>query len=86
MFLIPSISMENTLQVDDRVVVEGLSGIERGEVVVFSDLAAGSPAPLHERAVRLAKRSSLSACCPTAEHLIKRVIGLPEDHVICRPG
>ncbi len=37
MFLIPSISMENTLQVDDRVVVEKLSAIKRGQVVVFKD-------------------------------------------------
>ena len=37
MFLIPSISMENTLQVDDRVVVDKLGAIKRGEVVVFKD-------------------------------------------------
>ena len=37
MFLIPSVSMENTLRVEDRVVVEKLSPIERGEVIVFSD-------------------------------------------------
>ena len=36
MFLIPSISMENTLQIDDRVVVEKLSSIKRGQVVVFA--------------------------------------------------
>jgi signal peptidase I len=37
MFLIPSFSMKNTLQVDDRVVVEKLGGIKRGQVVVFKD-------------------------------------------------
>ena len=37
MFLIPSISMENTLQVDDRVVVEKLGAVKRGQVIVFKD-------------------------------------------------
>ena len=37
MFLIPSVSMENTLQVDDRVVVEKLSTVRRGQVIVFKD-------------------------------------------------
>src|SRR5215208_1979279 len=37
MFLIPSVSMENTLQVDDRVVVAKLSTVRRGQVIVFKD-------------------------------------------------
>src|SRR3954454_11070589 len=37
MFIIPSISMQNTLQIDDRVVVEKLSSIKRGQVVVFAN-------------------------------------------------
>jgi signal peptidase I len=37
MFLIPSASMENTLLIDDRVVVEKISSVKRGQVVVFSD-------------------------------------------------
>src|SRR6476646_7374348 len=37
MFLIPSVSMENTLKINDRVVVEKLSTTKRGEVVVFKD-------------------------------------------------
>src|SRR4029453_16880986 len=37
MFLIPSVSMENTLQVDDRVVVEKLGAIKRGQIIVFKD-------------------------------------------------
>jgi len=36
-FLIPSSSMEQTLRVDDRVVVEKITRIQRGEVVVFAD-------------------------------------------------
>jgi signal peptidase I len=37
MFIIPSQSMENTLLVGDRVVVEKLTDFQRGDVVVFSD-------------------------------------------------
>src|SRR5215218_3385737 len=37
MFLIPSVSMANTLQIDDRVVVEKIGGIKRGQVIVFSN-------------------------------------------------
>src|SRR4030095_12159460 len=37
MFIIPSQSMENTLLVGDRVVVQKLTDFQRGDVVVFSD-------------------------------------------------
>lgn len=37
MFIIPSQSMENTLLVGDRVVVEKITDFQRGDVVVFSD-------------------------------------------------
>lgn len=85
MFLIPSISMEHTLQVDDRVVVEKLSSLKRGEVVVFRDPAhwlSGSPA---------AERGPIGRALqfvgvlpdPSTEHLIKRVIGMAGDQVIC---
>ena len=37
MFIIPSQSMENTLLVGDRVVVQKLTDFKRGDVVVFSD-------------------------------------------------
>ena len=40
MFIIPSQSMENTLQIGDRVVVEKLSSVKRGQVVVFTDAHA----------------------------------------------
>ncbi len=37
MFIIPSQSMENTLLVGDRVVVEKITDFKRGDVVVFAD-------------------------------------------------
>jgi signal peptidase I len=85
LFLIPSISMDNTLQVDDRVVVEKLSGVKRGQVVVFSDPGnwlIGSTA--RERGP-IGKAFQFVGVLPdtSTEHLIKRVIGLPGDHVVC---
>ena len=37
MFIIPSQSMENTLLIGDRVVVQKITNFERGDVVVFTD-------------------------------------------------
>ena len=37
MFIIPSSSMENTLLIGDRVVVEKITDFKRGDVVVFAD-------------------------------------------------
>ena len=66
MFLIPSISMENTLQVDDRVVVEKLSSLKRGQVVVFKDPGALADRLSGRRSgVRSVGRSSSSVCCRT---------------------
>jgi signal peptidase I len=85
MFLIPSVSMENTLQVDDRVLVEKLSSIKRGQVVVFSDpgdwLTGSNP---RERGP-IGKAFQFVGVLPntSTEHLIKRVIGLPGDRIRC---
>jgi signal peptidase I len=68
-YLIPSASMENTLMVGDRVLVNKMiyhfRGIHRGDVIVFS--GAGSWGDLDGQ---------------PADY-IKRVIGLPGDHVAC---
>jgi signal peptidase I len=85
LFLIPSVSMENTLQVDDRVLVEKLSSIKRGQIAVFSDpggwLTGGNP---RERGP-IGKAFQFVGVLPdtSTEHLIKRVIGLPGDHILC---
>ena len=66
MFLIPSESMEDTLHVNDRVLVEKLSSLKRGQIVVFRDpggwLTGMDP---RRAAVRSARPSSSSASCPT---------------------
>jgi signal peptidase I len=85
MFIIPSQSMENTLLVGDRVVVQKLTDFQRGDVVVFSDPGgwlydepAQDPGSWDKvlEFIGLPTRS-------TPGHLIKRVIGMPGDKVVC---
>ncbi|TWV30439.1 signal peptidase I [Streptomyces misionensis] len=90
-FSIPSASMENTLQVGDRVLVDKLtpwfgSKPERGEVVVFHDpdnWLEGEPAP-NPNAVQ--KVLSWIGLMPSANEkdLIKRVIGVGGDTIECK--
>ena len=93
-FYIPSGSMENTLQVGDRVSVNRLgtitgNGIQRGDVVVFHDSAGwlGSDgAPKHSGAIHLFKVLLTDVGVlpdSSMKFLIKRVIGMPGDHVVC---
>ena len=85
MFLIPSISMEDTLQVDDRVVVAKLTAVKRGAVIVFKDpggwLTGANP---RERGP-IGKAFQFIGVLPdtATEHLIKRVIGVAGDRVVC---
>ena len=85
MFIIPSQSMENTLLVGDRVVVQKLTDFQRGDVVVFSDPGgwlqeepAGDPGPWDKVFEFIGLPTS-----STPGHLIKRVIGMPGDKVVC---
>ncbi len=92
-FYIPSESMENTLLKGDRVIVNKLVpshiGLNRGDVIVFVDPDHWLPAqvPVQRTPVAEGVRSALTfvGLLPTDEgnHLIKRVIGLPGDHVVC---
>ena len=92
-FYIPSESMENTLLKGDRVIVSKLVpshiGLNRGDVIVFVDPDHWLPAqiPVQRTPLSAAVRSTMTfvGLLPTDEgnHLIKRVIGLPGDHVVC---
>jgi len=85
MFLIPSDSMENTLVRNDRVLVEKLSRVERGQVVAFLDPGgwlAGSTSDPRGPVGRMLQFVGVLPDTST-QHLIKRVIGMPGDHVVC---
>lgn len=92
-FFIPSESMMSTLHVDDRIIVNELVPdvipLERGDVVVFKD-PGGWLGPVDQSQldpVTAATDWVLSAFGITApdssQHLVKRVIGVGGDHIIC---
>jgi signal peptidase I len=85
MFLIPSVSMEQALQISDRVVVEKLSSIQRGQVVVFKDPGRWLTGPTPPERGLVGKAFQFVGVLPdpSTEHLIKRVIGMPGDRVVC---
>jgi signal peptidase I len=92
-FFIPSPSMESTLIRGDRVVVSKLTpgpfDLHRGDVVVFSDPGGWLPTTTRapEGRVREGVRAGLVFVgllpADSDEHLIKRLIGLPGDAVVC---
>jgi signal peptidase I len=89
-FFIPSGSMENTLEVDDRVMVNKLSyrwgDIERGDIVVFDDPNGvdARPESWIGRALRTVAQS-VGLSTPESE-FIKRVIALEGETVEIRRG
>ena len=95
-FYIPSGSMQHTLEVGDRVLVNKLvyefRGIHRGEVVVFNGIDDWAPeaevsAPSNglQRTLR-AVSGAVGIGAPGEKDFIKRVIGRPGDRVMCCSG
>lgn len=92
-FYIPSGSMENTLLINDRIIVNELEPklvpIGHGDVVVFRDPGGWllPQAPVQQNPIVAGLDWTLSLVGLSApdsnDHLIKRVIGLPGDHVTC---
>ena len=92
-FFIPSASMEQTLMIDDRVIVNELVpkavAVDHGDIVVFKDPGGWLPArpPVEVTGIQAGTEWVLSlfglASPYSNDHLIKRVIGLPGDTVQC---
>ena len=87
-FYIPSGSMNDTLVLNDRILVQkvsywGAASPERGDVIVFSDpggwLGPGVAPPSNP----VARGLELFGLFPTGGHLVKRVIGVGGDTVKC---
>jgi signal peptidase I len=92
-FFIPSGSMEPTLEPADRILVNkigGASSLQRGDLVVFdgthsfADRAAGSGGGQSSGVGRVlgSMASSLTIHLNESDY-VKRVVGLPGDHVVC---
>lgn len=84
-FLIPSRSMETTLDVGDRVAVLKVGGYARGDVVVFRDDLEwlGNPDRFNQPMWREVLTFVGLLPDEATNHLVKRVIGLGGDHVVC---
>jgi signal peptidase I len=92
-FYIPSESMENTLLIKDRVAVNKVlflsHTIKRGDIIVFHDPDhwLADPAPSTEPFIIAKLRDGLIAVGvlpnPTKQYLVKRVMGVAGDHVVC---
>ena len=90
-FFIPSGSMENTLEINDRVLVNKLvydvRGIHRGDIVVFNGDGSWDPGAVPTDTNFLVKFgdgfASMFGFGHPGDILIKRVIGLPGDQVAC---
>ena len=90
-FFIPSGSMENTLEINDRVLVNKLvydvRSIHRGDIVVFNGDGSWDPgmAPRDTNfVVKFGQGfASMFGFGHPGDILIKRVIGLPGDKVAC---
>ena len=84
MFIIPSGSMENTLQPGDRVMVSKLGSFQRGDIVVFEDPGGWMTVQPEPRS-SVGQALEFVGLLPSSgtNHLIKRVIGMPGDRVRC---
>ena len=95
-FYIPSGSMENTLQINDRVAVNKIpfisKSIDRGDVVVFRDPSNWLPeryADNQNKVIAKIKEGLVLVGVlpnPAKQYLVKRVIGVAGDNVVGKDG
>ncbi|NYG05918.1 signal peptidase I [Phycicoccus badiiscoriae] len=91
-FYVPSGSMEPTIQPGDRILVNKLvsgSDLRRGDIVVFdgtTSFAAADRSPHQDNGLigrTLSGAASFVGINLGEQDFVKRVIGLPGDHVVC---
>jgi len=91
-FYIPSGSMEPTLDISDRVLVEKVSyrfgEVERGDVIVFvhNDPSLDSPQPNLVARFFIGLGQAVGVTPPSDRDFIKRVVGVPGDELSCSGG
>ena len=91
-FYIPSGSMEPTLQPGDRILVSKValtSMLQRGDLVVFdgsrtfAPRVAGGSDPTSAVGKALGAMATMLSIQVNQSDYVKRVVGLPGDHVVC---
>lgn len=87
-FYIPSGSMEPTMLVNDRILVQKVSywagDPHRGDIVVFDDPGGWLGPELSRKPSNFVQSTlEIFGLFPTGGHLIKRVIGVGGDRVVC---
>ena len=88
-FYIPSGSMQHTLEIQDKIMVNQLVpeviGVSRGDVVVFKDPGGwlNAPAPAAPSVIESIMQTVGLAADTSTEYVVKRVIGVGGDRVVC---
>ncbi len=87
-FYIPSASMNDTLVLDDRILVEkvsywGSGAPRRGDVIVFADPGGWLGRAQTAEPGPVARVLGAAGLYPAGGHLVKRVIGVAGDRVVC---
>jgi signal peptidase I len=90
-YFIPSGSMQNTLEIGDKILVNKIvyhtRSIHRGDIVVFNGQGSWDLGPTPKTpnpADRLYRAIiGLFGAAPGQTDYVKRVIGVPGDHVVC---
>lgn len=88
-FYIPSGSMEPTLEPNDRILVNKVFSLQRGDLVVFdgsrtfAPRAVGGSDQTSTVSKVLGAMASMLSIQTSQSDYVKRVVGLPGDHVVC---